>query len=203
MRFHPEPSHSDDETGVEPPSKSSRKRAMLALQDLGAALVALSPEQLKKMPLPEALQVAIAEAQRLAHQHEALRRQMQYIGKLMRGIDPEPVLAQIDIVRGLAASEVARQHRLEKWRTDLLEDEKAIERIARIWPHADIQHLRTLRRNALKERAAARPPRAFREIFKVLRDIDAASSEAEYAHQTSGIENSEVFPRDANPSQWS
>lgn len=166
----------DDDAEFEPPSKSSRKRAMQALQDLGAELVALPPTRLRKVPLPESLFVAIRDAQRLTRRDEALRRQMQYIGKLMRSVDPEPIQAQLELFRGLSSAEVARQHRLEKLRSDLIEDEKVIEYIVETWPEVDLQHLRTLRRNALKEREQNKPPKAFREIFKVLRDLDRAGA---------------------------
>ncbi|MBS0543346.1 MAG: DUF615 domain-containing protein [Proteobacteria bacterium] len=154
----------------EPPSKSSLKREMHALQDLGEQLVALSPERLKKVPLPDALYEAIRDAQRF--KMEARRRQMQYIGKLMRKIDPEPIQAQLDIFNGNSAAEVAKMHRLERLRNDLLEDEMVIGTIAEAWPEADLQYLRTLRRNALKEREAGKPPKSFREIFRVLRELE-------------------------------
>ncbi len=161
----------DDHPDAGGPSKSSRKRQMQALQDLGAELVALSAERLKKVPMPESLLEAVRDAQRFT-QHEARRRQMQYIGRLMRNVDPEPIRAQLDIFNGLSREEVARQHRLERLRTDFLEDEKLIGRIAERWPGADLQHLRVLRRNALREREQGKPPRAFRELFRVLRDLE-------------------------------
>ncbi len=163
--------HSDPaDEPPEPPSKSSLKREMHALQDLGEQLVALSPERLKKVPLPESLYEAIRDAQRF--KMEARRRQMQYIGKLMRKIDPEPIQAQLDIFNGNSAAEVAKMHRLERLRNDLLEDEMVIGTIAEAWPEADLQYLRTLRRNALKEREAGKPPKSFREIFRVLRELE-------------------------------
>lgn len=171
----PDSRHPDEAPADEIVSKTRRKQAMQALQDLGEQLVALSAGQLKKMPLTDTLFSAIAEAQRFTRKDEALRRQMQYIGKLMRSVDHAPIQAQLDVVRGLAASEVARQHRLEQLREVLLADEKTVERIVRDWPGADIQYLRTLRRNALKEREQQRPPRAYREIFRVLRELDVAS----------------------------
>ena len=171
---HSDPADEDD--FPEPPSKSSRKREMQALQDLGEQLVALSPERLKKVPLPESLYEAIRAAQ--GFKMEARRRQLQYIGKLMRKIDPEPIQAQLDIFAGNSAVEVAKMHRLERLREQLLEDEQTIGTIAETWPEADLQYLRTLRRNALKEREAARPPKSFREIFRVLRELQEASDAA-------------------------
>ena len=172
MAFHPDSFPRNDDDSAGPPSKSSRKREMQALQALGEQLVALSSGQLKSMPLPEALLAAVTEAQRFTRKDEALRRQMQYIGKLMRSVDPEPIRARLDALRGLSATEIARQHRLEKLREDLIADEKTVEHIAREYPGVDIGQLRALRRNVLKERAQQRPPRAYREIFKILREHD-------------------------------
>lgn len=177
---HDEQLPDDDSEVPEPPSKSQRKRDMHALQDLGEQLVALSLDQLKKVPMPEALADAVREAKRIT-KHEARRRQMQYVGRLMRNADPEPIQAQLDIFNGTSKVEVARQHRLERLREDLLADEKTLQAIGQAWPQADFQQLRTLRRNALKEREQSRPPKAFRELFRVLRDLDAAAGGGEPA----------------------
>ena len=167
----------DSNDFAEPPSKSSRKREMAALQDLGEQLVALPVDRLKKVPLPEALYDAIRAAQ--GFKMEARRRQLQYIGKLMRKIDPAPIQAQLEVFAGHSGAEVAKMHRLERLRTELLEDEKVIGRIAETWPGADLQYLRTLRRNALKEREAGKPPKSFREIFRVLRELEEGAAAAE------------------------
>lgn len=155
----------------EKPSKSAVKRAMTELQDLGAELVALSADQLKKVGLPDDLREAVRDAQRFT-QHEARRRQLQYIGKLMRSLDPEPIRAVLDEINGVSAAAVARLHALERLRTRFLEDEKVINEIAAAHPEADLQHLRQLRRNALKEQELGKPPRAFRELFRVLRELN-------------------------------
>lgn len=171
------------------PSKSSLKREMHALQDLGEQLVALSSDRLAKVPMPEELFAAVKDAQRIS-KHGARRRQLQYIGKLMRHIDPAPIQAQLDAFNGVSKAEVARQHRLERLRNELLDDDKVLGRIAETWPGADLQHLRTLRRNALKEREQSKPPRAFREIFRVLRDLDAGvADDAESVSATSPDES--------------
>ena len=157
------------------PSKSQRKREMHALQDIGSQLVELSRERLKKMPMPEELLTAVLDYQRFT-KHEARRRQLQYIGKLMRNIDPAPIQAQLDIFNGNSAAETARLHRLERLREQLLEDEKTLQVIIELWPACDLQHLRNLRRNAIKEREQQKPPRAFREIFQVLRELDEGAA---------------------------
>jgi ribosome-associated protein len=152
------------------PSKSALKRAMTELQDLGAELVALSVDQLKKISLPDDLRDAVRAAQRIT-QHEAHRRQLQYIGKLMRSLDAEPIRAALDEINGVSAAATARMHALERLRTRFLEDEKVIGEIAAAHPGADLLHLRQLRRNALKEQQLGKPPRAFRELFRVLREL--------------------------------
>ncbi len=174
MVFHPNPNaphHPLQDDAAEPQSKTRRKKEMQSLQDLGEQLLALSPSQLEKIPVPAELLAAIVEARRFTRKDEALRRQVQYIGKLMRRVDPEPIRERLDMLRGQSASEIARQHRLEQLRDALIADEKTVEDIVREWPGADIQRLRVLRRNALKEREQQRPPRAYREIFKVLREL--------------------------------
>ncbi len=161
----------EDEKIDERPSKSQKKRDMHALQDMGAALVALPPMRLARIEMPEALRSAVAEAQRLKT-HEARRRQLQYIGRLMRDADPAPIRAALDALAGANAEENARQHRIERLRERLLEDESVLTEIGAAHPGADLTRLRQLRRNALKEQAEQRPPRAFRELFRMLRELD-------------------------------
>ena len=152
------------------PSKSQLKREMTALQELGEELVGLSRERLAKIDMPERLRDAILDAQRIT-KHEARRRQMQYIGKIMRDVDANPLREALDELKGLSAAANARQHHLENLRTRLMEDEAAFGDLAREFPAADIQHLRQLRRNALREAEQGRPPRAYRELFRELREL--------------------------------
>jgi len=166
-----ETDEADAEAEFRPPSKSQKKRESTALQDMGADLVRLSRDQLKKFDLPEKLHDAIREAQRITS-HGAIRRQMQYIGKLMRDVDPAPIQAVLDEINGVSAAANARQQALERLRTRLLEDEAVLGEIAAAHPGADLTHLRQLRRNALKEQEHNKPPRAFREIFRVLRELN-------------------------------
>jgi ribosome-associated protein len=150
-------------------SKTRRKREMHDLQALGAELVGLSPAHLERMVLPAALAQAVHEARRIPS-HEARRRQVQYIGKLMRDLDAEPIRAQLAAVHGGSAEERARHQRLEHWRARLLEDDGALTEFAGAHPASDLQQLRALIRNARREQAAGRPPRAFRELFRALRE---------------------------------
>ena len=144
---------------------------MTALQVLGQALVDMPAERLAKLEMPDLLRLAIKDARRFT-KHEAIRRQLQYIGKLMRAVDPEPLQAAVDAMRGISAEENARLHRLERLRSLLLDDEAtALAEIAAAHPGADLQQLRQLRRNTLKEREQDKPPRAYREIFRLLREL--------------------------------
>ncbi|HYU67736.1 MAG TPA: ribosome biogenesis factor YjgA [Burkholderiales bacterium] len=158
----------------EKPSKTERKRAMHELQALGERLVGLNPEQLAAIALPEDLHDAVVQARRIT-KHEARRRQLQYIGRLMRAVDPEPIREKLRAWDGVSTDETARVHRIERWREELLEDDGAIGALVRAHPGIDTQRLRALTRNAREERSAGRPPRAYRELFRALRDIIADS----------------------------
>lgn len=164
------------------PSKTQRKQAMHDLQDLGTELVELSAGQLKRIQLPENIYEAVREYQRLTT-HGAKRRQLQYIGKIMRNEDPEPIQAGLALLRGESATENARLHRLERLRVRLLEDEKVLQEIAETWPQADLTHLRQLRRNALKEQEQAKPPKNFRALFQVLKDLEQGEVSGERSEE--------------------
>jgi len=153
------------------PSKTKIKEAMHELQDLGAELVELSVGQLKRINLEEDLLAAVRECQKITS-HGARRRQIMYIGKMLRNIDEEPIRAGLALIRGDSAAENARLHRLERMRTRLLEDEAVLSEIATAWPGVDLQHLRQLRRNAIKEQEGNKPPENFRAIFQMLQDLD-------------------------------
>ena len=159
-------------------SRSQRKRDVEALQKLGAALVELPPAQLDGLDLPAGLVEAVREAQRI-RSREARRRQIQYIGKLMRDVDPAPVRAALADAAGGSAAARASQKRLESWRERLIADDAALTEYAAAHAGADLQALRALIRNARRELAESRPPRAQRELFRVLRDHDTGSREAE------------------------
>jgi len=123
----------DFSDGSTRPSKTKKKEAMHELQDLGAELVELSIGQLKRINLPENIYDAVRECQKITA-HGARRRQLQYLGKLMRSADDEPIRAGLALIRGESSAEIARLHRLERMRTRLLEDEAALADIAATWP---------------------------------------------------------------------
>ena len=162
----------------EPTSKTRKKKDMLALQHLGVQLVELNEQQLETMQLTEALLQAVREARRLT-KHEARRRQMQYIGRLMRDIDAAPIRDRLQQWLGQGREHTAQLHALERWREELLAGEPGLERFLREYPGADSQQLRTLIRNARREQAATLPPKSYRELFRVLREMTTKESAAD------------------------
>lgn len=165
------------EEEYERPSKSQRKREMTALQKTGEQLVNESADRIKRTPMPENLREAILECQRIRN-HEGRRRQLQYIGKIMRSLDEEAIATinrTIESWRGLSKADTLLMHTLENQREKLLADERALTEFLHKYPQADIQQLRTLIRNAKKETAANKPPKAYREIYRLLKQIMTAS----------------------------
>ena len=154
------------------PSKSAVKRAMTALQDIGAQLVELSDRELSRMPIEnENLAHAIAEARKI-RSNSARKRQLQYIGKLMRNIDSESLSRALTDLHQQRSEKTDAFHHLEALRDKLLENgQDAIEDILKLYPHADRQQLRQLQRQHLKEIGANKPNAAARKIFKYLRDL--------------------------------
>lgn len=146
-------------------SKSQRKRDMLALQEMGETLVNLPAAQLAKMPLEPALAKAIHEA-RLLKSHGAIRRQLQYIGKLMRQIDPTPIQTALAGIAMQSQQSKAKFHQVERWRDRLIaEDDSALQVFFDQHPDCDRQQLRQLVRNAKKS------PKATTELFRYLKTL--------------------------------
>lgn len=150
-------------------SKTRRKNESNALQALGVELVKLSRDRLAKMELPERLYKELLEAQRLTA-NGAIRRQTQFIGKLMREVDAEPIIEQLAAIKGESATAKAEFHALERWRERLLADDAALTEWLARHPEADIQLLRQLIRNARREAAENKPPKSSRQLFRLLRD---------------------------------
>ena len=153
-----------EENGI---SKTRRKRQAHDAQALGVALGELRPDQLAAFRLPERLHQAIIDIQAMT-KHEAVRRQRQFIGKLMRDIDLEPIAARLAALQAPASRETARFHRVERWRTEMLEDATAVARFVAEFPDADAAALSRLVDEAKSEREAERAPRRYRELFHVI-----------------------------------
>ncbi|NUS61378.1 MAG: DUF615 domain-containing protein [Lysobacter sp.] len=164
----------DPETGeFLSPSRSEQRRAALDVLELGAKLSELSDAQLAKLPIPENLMPHILETRRITS-HIAHKRQLQFLAKQMRREDEETLDAIRDALdeKGEAArKEVAQMHRVEAWRDRLLDDgDDALAAFIDEFPSADRQHLRQLVRNAGEEKKRNKPPRAYREIFHVIKE---------------------------------
>jgi len=155
------------------PSKSQLKREMTALQKMGAELVAQSRDRVKRVPLPEDVRDAILACQQITN-HEGRRRQLQYVGKKMRTLDEEEIAAvqrTLDSWRGASKADTNAMHALERRRDKLLASDAVLTELLAEHPEVDAQHLRTLIRNARREQAENKPPKAYREIFQILKQL--------------------------------
>ena len=174
---------SEFEQQNERPSKSQLKRDMTALQKLGAELVAAPSDRVKRVPMPEDVLEAILECQQITD-HEGRRRQMQYVGKKMRTLEPDEVAViqtAIDSWHGSSKSETAALHAIERQRDRLLADDNALTALREKHPELDIQHVRNLIRNARKEQAEQKPPKAYREIFQLLKELKKSTNDSHNA----------------------
>ena len=158
------------EVAPDAPSKTKRKREMHALQDLGAELVALEPKRLASLDLPERLVDAIALA-RTVTRHEARRRQMQYIGRLMRDVDPEPLRVALAAWARGSQAERAQFALVERWRDRVLHEPDGVNAFADVYPGAPRESLASLAAAAREERARGAPPHKSRELFRTLKRI--------------------------------
>jgi len=151
-------------------SKTQRKKEMHALQDLGSELLNLNTDRLAELDLPEALQQAVEEAHRLKG-FAARRRQLQYIGRLMRNVNPAPIRERLAVWEGTSRARAAWMHDLERWRERLIADPDTLTDLAALHPRTDVQHLHALIRNARAEAQTGKPPKHFRALFQVLKAI--------------------------------
>ncbi|HIY70063.1 MAG TPA: DUF615 domain-containing protein [Candidatus Luteimonas excrementigallinarum] len=165
----------DEETGeFRGPSRSQQRREALEVRALAEALVALPPARLARLPIPEHLLPHIHDTQKISS-HIAHKRQLQFLAKQMRREDDETLHAISDALD--AGGEAARQetallHRVETWRERLLEEgDVALAALVAEYPQAEPQQLRQLVRNVHAERRKNKPPRAFRELFRLLRGL--------------------------------
>ncbi|RFP12136.1 MULTISPECIES: ribosome biogenesis factor YjgA [unclassified Duganella] len=173
-------SSTEFEQEYERPSKTELKRQSDALQKMGETLVEAPRDRVKRVPMPEDVLDAILACQQITN-HEGRRRQMQFVGKKMRTLDEAEVAViqqTIDSWKGASKSETAAMHALERRRDKLLVDDKALTVLLEENPELDVQHLRTLIRNARKEQAESKPPKAYREIFQILKQIESKKGKA-------------------------
>lgn len=170
MAMEQEPQNSA-ETEPGHPSKSALKREASSLQELGVKLSALPDQEIKELDLPDNLFVALCDLKRLPS-HGAQVRQRQYIGKLMRNIDPEPVLAKLAAKKLRHDSEIRHFQKIERWRDRLLSDPAgAVPELLQEYPSADRGALTRLLQKAARERQEQRSPAGARELFAFLREL--------------------------------
>jgi ribosome-associated protein len=161
----------DGDAALQRPSKTQLKQQMQELQELGHALAGLPDERLQSLKLPDRLLDAIIDFKR-TRSHEGRRRQLQYVGKLMRGVDPEPLRAAVDTFALGSAVDAMQLHEAERWRVELVRGDEAIDRWAKAFPGSDVQRLRALVRAARRDEAASagqRHGRGWRELFQFVK----------------------------------
>lgn len=175
------------------PSKSELKRQSNELQKLGEQLIEAPRDRVKRVPMPDEVKDAILMCQTITN-HEGRRRQLQYVGKMMRTLDEEEVAViqrAIESWKGASKAETAALHALERRRDKLLADDKALTQLLEEHPELDVQQLRTLIRNARKEQAENKPPKAYREIFQILKDLAKPAKAAAAADDNADVEEGE------------
>ncbi|MGA2190297.1 MAG: ribosome biogenesis factor YjgA [Steroidobacteraceae bacterium] len=166
-----EDSGDSGETEEQRRSKSARKREAASLQELGVQLSALPDQEIKALGLPDNLFIALRDLRRLPS-HGAQVRQRQYIGKLMRGIDPEPVLAKLAERKQRHDMEIRQFQQIERWRDRLLsEPEVGVPELLKEYPKIDRAALLKLLEKAARERIEQRSPVGARELFAFLREL--------------------------------
>ncbi|MDZ7591395.1 MAG: ribosome biogenesis factor YjgA [Rubrivivax sp.] len=164
----------DDAAAQSRPSKTQLKQQSQALQTLGLALSELSAERFATIDMPEALRSAIAEF-RHTKSHEGRRRQLQYVGKLMRSADEAALREAVAAATLGSARETLALHEAERWRAELIAGDDALTRWQQAHPETDTQQLRSLVRAARRDAAAlppeARQPKSFRELFQFIKPM--------------------------------
>jgi len=163
--------HGDTWDEEEGKSKSQIKREMHELQKLGEELVALSAAARAKIPLDDELQDALQLADKLGNKREALRRHIQFIGRLMRTRDLEPIEQALALLRNTNQAATRQFHKVENWRDKLITDSDAVTEFIAAYPQVDVQQLRQLIRNAKKEQEKQQPPKYYRELFQLIKPL--------------------------------
>jgi ribosome-associated protein len=150
-------------------SRTQKKKEVQTLQKLGERLAELTPEQLRQIPMDEELLEALLLAQRIK-KHEARRRQLQYIGSLMRQVDPDPIQMALSRVHQEHQTDIHVFRQTEKWRDQMLSgDTELIPTLKQQFNDLDDQKILTLIENSRSEKAVGRPPKASRALFRYLK----------------------------------
>ena len=158
-----------DDESVEYISKSQQKREANALQLLGTQLTELSVDQINQLELPQQLKTAVLDAKTI-QKHGAKRRQLQYIGKLMRNVETEQIRSRLSAITQQSAEVVSQLHKIEMWRDRLInEGDSALMEYLSKYPETNRQQIRALIRNAILENAQNLPPKAYRKLFQFIK----------------------------------
>ena len=158
-------------------SKSQRKRDCESLQKISDRLLKLKPDELALIDLPDELENALQEAHQI-HSNSALKRQRQYLGKIMRSCDSEKIEQQLNAVIHRNDTNTAQFKKFEQWRDRLLAiDKQVLGEIIMQLPELDRHHVHNLVRQAARETATGKPPAAARKLFRYLRELSEASGE--------------------------
>ncbi|XVJ70707.1 MAG: DUF615 domain-containing protein [Rhizobacter sp.] len=174
---HPEPENDNTEPW-DRPSKTQRKKESHDLQSLGEDLIALPDDRLDGLPMDESLRDALRTYKK-TRTHEGKRRQMQYVGKLMRRADPEPLREAVTALKLGTAKASLALHEMEHWRAQMLASDDILTTWMKQHPDTDLQQLRSLVRAARKDAASApeqRNGRAYRELFQLIKQHAASAS---------------------------
>lgn len=165
----------EDEEEIEYVSRTALKKYVEELQELGKRITELRPDQQSQVPMGERLREAVAEMARISS-NGAKKRHLNFIGKLMRHEDEDAIRDAIERFDSASAAHNQRFHRLERLRDGLLSDtQKTLDEVLELFPDCDIQHMRTLIRNAQREQTQNKPPASFRKLFQYLRELDEQS----------------------------
>ncbi len=162
-------------------SKSQKKRDSTALQTIGAELVRLTPEVIRKLALPEELETAVLDCKNIGpSKHGGFKRQMQYIGRLMREVESAPIIEALQLLKAPSQKQTAQHHLAERWRDRMLADATAVAAFANEFPEADRVLLESYLNKAREDHAAQRPPKYFRLLYQALHKqiIDRTKADA-------------------------
>ena len=169
------PNSEDQDNNPDSVSKTQIKKNLLEIKALGKRLLELKPEILNTLPLSDRLHDALNEGRRIKS-NNARKRHLGFIGKLMQQQDLEAITTVLNRLDSHHQEHTDFFHQLESWRNRLLEDgdPQALSEFLSLYPHADVQYMRQMIRNAQKERKADKPPASSRKLFRYLREISEA-----------------------------
>ncbi len=172
MNIHSHNNTEDDDDIYDGPSKSQIKRDCHHLLDLGEEILKLKAEEIRSLELPDELENAVKTALKISSR-SGLKRQRQYIGKLLRSLDNEVIEQKIRKIQHRHDTNTAQFKRLEKWRDRLIDNDKdVLNEIISRFPDIDRQHINQLIRAAHQEKTREKAPAAARKLFKYLRDLE-------------------------------